>query len=248
MEASTGGIGPADSTELCPKFVQLARRVMKAEPVICDIGSRDAREGIALMQLLNGKHLHVFEPNPNAAAVCRQNLLRFAGGRPDIFSLNEAAVADTVGELKFYPVNVTLSTNKDVGFSSLFQVNPAYTKRRGSIVQDEVIVKALTLDQYFLGKDYPDVLWIDVEGAELKVFQGANRVLESVKLIHVEVSFRPMHVGKPLFWEVSEYLSRRGFRFHGFMEISSFKSFLYRHRLAPNLPWRLNAVFFRSPD
>src|SRR5579872_2770327 len=196
-----------DSTELTPNFVQFARRVVGSKPIICDIGSRDAREGIALMRLLDGKQLHVFEANPAAAELCRRNLLQFANGNSEITFFNEAAVADVIGELKFYPVNVDLSGNKDVGFSSLFQINPAYTKRRGSIVQDEVTVKAITLDQYFLGKDAPDVLWVDVEGAELKVFQGANRVLESVKLIHVEVSFRPMQVGKPLFWEVSHYLT-----------------------------------------
>jgi len=155
------------------------------------------------------------------------------------------AVTDRVGQLKFYPVNVSRSENKDIGFSSLFQINPDYTRRRGRIVQDEVIVDATTLDHYFAGKQNPDILWIDVEGAELQVFRGATRVLPAVRLIHVEVSFRPMQVGKPLFWELSRYLKEQGFSFHGFMEISAVRAFLYRYRLLPNLPWRLNAVFYR---
>jgi hypothetical protein len=86
---------------------------------------------------------------------------------------------------------------------------------------------------------------VDVEGAELQVFRGAARVLQTVKLIHVEVSFRPMQVGKPLFWEIESYLRGQGFAFHSFMEISPLRAFLYRHKLLPNLPWRLNAVFHR---
>jgi FkbM family methyltransferase len=199
------------------------------------------------MRQLDGKQLHVFEPNPGAARICRQNLSKFAHGqRPEITLFNEVAVTDRVGQLKFYPVNVSLSENKDIGFSSLFQINPDYTRRRGRIVQDEVIVNATTLDDYFGGKEDPHLLWVDVEGAELQVFRGATRVLASVKLIHVEVSFRPMQVGKPLFWEISRYLRKQGFSFHGFMEIPTWRAFLYRYRLLPNLPWRLNAVFFRQ--
>jgi hypothetical protein len=77
------------------------------------------------------------------------------------------------------------------------------------------------------------------------VFRGAARVLQNVKLIHVEVSFRPMQVGKPLFWEIESYLRVQSFAFHSFMEISPLRAFLYRHKLLPNLPWRLNAVFHR---
>lgn len=235
------------SADVDPKFVRLARSLMGDRPVICDIGSRDALEGIALMRQLDGKRLHVFEPNPSAAMICRQNLSDFAKGEASEVALfNEMAVTDRVGQLKFYPVNVSLSENKDIGFSSLFQINPDYTKRRGRIVQDEVIVTATTLDDYFVGKQNPDILWIDVEGAELQVFRGATRVLATVKLIHVEVSFRPMQVGKPLFWELARYLKEQGFSFHGFMGISAVRTFLYRYRLLPNLPWRLNAVFCRQ--
>ena len=229
--------------DIDPKFVRLARQLAPKNPIICDIGSRDALEGMALLRELDGSHLHVFEANPQAAAICRENLTKL--GRPDITTFNEVAVTDKAGALTFYPVNVNLSENKDIGFSSLLPINPDYTKRRGKIVQDEVQVQATTLDAYFAGKQSPDILWVDVEGAELQVFRGAARVLQTVKVIHVEVSFRPMQVGKPLFGEIERHLREQGFRFHSFMEISAWRAFLYRHRLLPNPPWRLNAVFFR---
>jgi hypothetical protein len=140
-------------------------------------------------------------------------------------------------------VNVDLSENKDIGFSSLFRINPDYTRRRGRIIQDEVTVQSTTLDAYFVGKLKPAILWVDVEGAELQVFRGATNTLSAVKLIHVEVSFRPMQVGKPLFWEISRYLKGQGFSLHSFVEISPIRALLYRYQLLPNLPWRLNAMF-----
>jgi len=230
------------------KFIRLAKEMLAGHPIICDIGSRDAQEGISLMKQLNGKELHVFEPNPSAAQICRQNLAQFASeGRGNITVFNPVAVADRAGELQFYPVNVSLSENKDSGFSSLLPINPDYTKTRGRIVQDQVVVHATTLDEYFKDREQPDLLWIDVEGAELQVLRGAARVLPGVTLLHIEVSFRPMQIGKPLFWEICGHLRDHGFAFHSFMEVSAFKGFLYRHRLLPNLPWRLNAVFYRMP-
>ena len=86
-----------------------------------------------------------------------------------------------VGTRTFYPVNPDESGNKDIGFSSLHKLNPDYTKRRGSIVQDEITVQTTTLDAYFSGKEPPDILWpdiwIDVEGAELEVLRGGKEVL-----------------------------------------------------------------------
>lgn len=225
------------------EFLNFARSLLPANPILCDIGSRDALEGIYLAQQLQASTLHVFEANPAAAQICRGHLQVLPEGS---YQFNEVAVTDRVGELPFYPVNAAQSQNKDIGFSSLLRVNPEYTRRRGAIVQDQVTVRATTLDEYFFDKAVPHLLWIDVEGAELQVFQGGERVLQNVRLIHVEVSFRPMQIGKPLFWEIEKYLRAFGFALQGFTEVSTIRSFLYRHKLLPNLPWRLNAVFYKN--
>jgi FkbM family methyltransferase len=233
--------------EVADRFLELARVRGISAPIICDIGSRDASEGIFLLEALKGKQLHVFEPNPAAAALCRSSLekLKQDYGQDQIF-FNEIAVSDRVGEARFFPVNAEKSANKDIGFSSLYRVNPKYTKRRGQIVQDEIVVQTTTLDNYFAGRPCPDILWIDVEGAELQVFRGARSVLAKVTLIHVEVSFRAMHLGKPLFWEVDSFLRTCGMKFLFFVETSLLKGFLYRYKLLPNVPWRLNAVYCRT--
>lgn len=210
--------------------------------MICDIGSRDALEGIYLAEHLEAAELHVFEPNPEAASTCLRHL---AGVISSEVFFNQVAVTDKPGTVEFYPVNRQLSENKDIGFSSLLRVNPEYTKRRGSIVQDEIVVEATTIDLYFRERKRPDLLWIDVEGVELLVLTGVTETLKNVRLIHVEVSFRPMQTGKPLYWAIEEFLLAKGFAFYGFMEVSALRGFLYRHRLFPNPPWRLNAVFYR---
>ncbi len=231
--------------EIGSQFLALARRILPRPPVLCDVGSRDAAEAINLRTQLGGV-VHVFEPNPVSAEICRGNLEAAFGAGSASWFFNEVAVSDREGSVPFYPVNMELSVNKDPGFSSLFRINPAYTKRRGRIHQDEITVRSTTLDAYFRGKRPPDLLWVDVEGAELLVLRGAENVLARVRLIHLEVSFRPMQLGKPLFREVHQFLEARGFTFFGFTGISAAKAFLYMHRLLPNPPWRLNAVFYRQ--
>lgn len=91
----------------------------------------------------------------------------------------------------------------------MFEPNPAAAKLcRKKLAQlssdsiwfnNEISVTAITPDQYFVGKLQPDLLWIDVESVEMLVFRGATNVLRGVSLMHVEVSFRPMRIGKPLF-------------------------------------------------
>lgn len=60
--------------------------------------------------------------------------------------------------------------------------------------------------------DYIDFMKIDVEGAELAVFEGAKKLLsESLLGASVEVFFQPYHIGRPLFGDIDRYLRRFGF-------------------------------------
>lgn len=225
--------------EVPQEFIDYALKFPK--PVIADIGSRDATEGLYLFDTLNADELHIFEPNPYAIGICKKNI-ESHGNSGNIF-LNEVALSDKQGDVSFYPVDPEASERSDTGLSSMMKVNPKYTQRRGNIVQQEITVHATTADIYFVDRKKPDILWIDVEGAELMVLQGAKEILSSAKLIHIEVSFRPMHIGKPLFWEIDDYLKQNGFELASFVGVSKIKSFLVRHKLLPNLPWRWNAIY-----
>ena len=59
-----------------------------------------------------------------------------------------------------------------------------------------------------------DVLKIDVQGAEVAVFSGAERLLRDCVLVHTEVNFAEMYKGQPLFADVDAFLRARGFALH----------------------------------
>lgn len=70
------------------------------------------------------------------------------------------------------------------------------------------------LDSYVaeFGLPKPQLLKVDVQGAELAVLDGAGPMLEDVRLIQIETWLRRSYDGKtPLLHEITEYLSGRGF-------------------------------------
>lgn len=64
-----------------------------------------------------------------------------------------------------------------------------------------------------------DLLKIDVQGAELMVFEGAARRLSDAVAVHTEVSFVPLYVGQPSFGDIDRALRRHGFLPHAFAAI-----------------------------
>jgi len=64
-----------------------------------------------------------------------------------------------------------------------------------------------------------DFLKLDVQGYELAVLQGAERILRDVLVVHTEVEFVEMYEKQPLFAEVDQFLRRNGFVFHRFASI-----------------------------
>lgn len=65
-----------------------------------------------------------------------------------------------------------------------------------------------------------DFLKVDVQGAEVEVFNGAARHLGNTLVIQVEANFVPLYVDCPLFGDIDAALRRHGFLFHTFAEIA----------------------------
>ena len=65
-----------------------------------------------------------------------------------------------------------------------------------------------------------DFLKVDVQGAELAVMKGGERLLNNCLVIQTEVEFVPLYKQQPLFADIDTYLRERGFLFHTFAGIS----------------------------
>jgi FkbM family methyltransferase len=62
-----------------------------------------------------------------------------------------------------------------------------------------------------------DFLKIDIQGAELMVFQNAAKRLADCLVIQTEVEFFPFYIDQPLYAEVDLFLRQQGFMIHNFV-------------------------------
>jgi hypothetical protein len=56
-----------------------------------------------------------------------------------------------------------------------------------------------------------DFMWLDAEGAELKILQGASKILDKVKVISCELNFQQFRKGAVMFDELYEFIVTNNF-------------------------------------
>lgn len=91
----------------------------------------------------------------------------------------------------------------------------AYLKSAGS-------VDTISLDHFARQNhiESVDFIKIDIQGAELDVFQGGRNVLNQIVAMVCEVEFIPHYIDQPLFGDVCSFLSKGNIMFHKFLGLA----------------------------
>jgi FkbM family methyltransferase len=179
--------------------------------VIFDIGSRDCVQSIEFYNNFPNATIYAFECNPNTLNICKKNIENFR----DRITLIEGAVCDYDGNITFYPINqektITTWTDGNPGASSIFKSNGKYTIE--TYVQDEIATKCHRLDSIMEKYSIPkvDIIWMDLQGAELLALKGLGNYLQNVKYIHTEISHKEMYSGQVMFKELNDFIISTGF-------------------------------------
>jgi FkbM family methyltransferase len=173
--------------------------------VFFEIGSSNSGWSYQMATLFPGARFHLFEPLVDRKDFYRENTARILGLRPD-FRVHKIAVGQVDG--------ITKLGVDDSGYGASTLVTETSEK-----FTELVEVQMRRLDTLVFEQDLPrpDVLKIDVQGGELGVLIGAGSVLDTVQLIQAEVWLaRGYWEQTPLFHEIAEYLSVKGFLFLAF--------------------------------
>jgi len=95
----------------------------------------------------------------------------------------------------------------------------------------------------------PDLIKIDVQGAELLVLENGPNTVSGALVIETEVEFVPLYKGQPLFGDIHAFLRSHGFELHKFIDLSGrcFRPLTRENPYAAmsQLLWA-DAVFVRS--
>ncbi|NJK34341.1 MAG: FkbM family methyltransferase [Oscillatoriales cyanobacterium SM2_2_1] len=115
----------------------------------------------------------------------------------------------------------TLYVAKELACTSLLPPNEGYLQRFEQLhdamaLDFEIPVQTATLDQVWLHEKLPtlDFLITDVQGADLEILQGAEKILDQALLVQSEVLFAPLYIGQAYFSDTEQWLRSRRFNFH----------------------------------
>ena len=178
--------------------------------VILDVGSRDCGESLEFARTFSNARIFAFECNPQTLPLCRK-----AAADCSSITLCPYAVNSYDGECTFYPIDPsrTRTTWKDgnPGASSMFKANGAYPYE--TYVQNEIQVPCRRIDSVLkeLGVDRVDLIWMDLQGAELIALKSLGSYLDRVHSIHTEVTHRAMYTAQNMFSDIHTFLLEKGF-------------------------------------
>lgn len=187
--------------------------VGQAPRVIFEVGSRDGLHAAEFAKNFPGARIYAFECNPETLPLCRRNTAAW----PQI-EIVPKAVHRTNGRCRFFPVDTRRSKTPiaggNPGASSLFKWKGDYPGE--DLVQNEIEVESTRLDTFCRagGIAAIDLLWLDLQGAELMALESLGELIRSVKIIHTEAEFKPLYEGQALFPEIEKLLAAQGFVRH----------------------------------
>ncbi|HET8772655.1 MAG TPA: FkbM family methyltransferase [Thermoanaerobaculia bacterium] len=144
-----------------PAELEALRQRIRPDDICVDIGANIGIFTVLMARWAPQGHVHAFEPMEHSASVLRLNLELNAIANATLYT---EVLSDQVGEVSF-------AVAEDGAYSSL-----RHTARKAQ--QQTVVVRSNRLDSFILALESPpDVLKIDVEGAELLVLRGAAETL-----------------------------------------------------------------------
>jgi FkbM family methyltransferase len=169
---------------------------------VLDIGSRDACQTLELSDWFPNSKIHCFEPVPETAQWCKNNIK----DRKNI-NFYEKAIGPTDGYIKFHKV-----VNGNIGASSLYKANNNHYYGK-SYVQQEIQVECIRGDSFLKNNsiDKIDLIWMDVQGAEMEVLKSFGEHLQNIKAIHSEVGLDKIYQNSTVKNELIQFMEENGF-------------------------------------
>lgn len=168
-------------------------------PVILDVGSYTGEQACEFASQFPRAQIFAFEARPQSAETVRRTVAPFTN-----ITVIEAAVHDFDGLTIFQTVD-----ELNPGASSLFlgsapEVQP--------IQQTPITVRALRLDTWAkeAGIDRFDLVWMDLQGAELLALRGMGELLRTVRALQLEITYRELYSGQAMWPEVRSFLEEAG--------------------------------------
>jgi FkbM family methyltransferase len=217
--------------------------------IVCEIGSRDGLDALAIAKHFGCK-VYCFEPDPINFEEVKNNI--FKSGTDSVLDFN-LALGSRNEVVEFHMIDPLKYSNR--GASSLFKLDFSQRGEHDPDYGKAEVTRCIhvQMNRYeSLKLSNPDLIAMDVEGAELEVLDGFGGLLTKVKYIACEVSILPMHGQGVTFTELRDFLRHHDFRIRR-MEMKYWhflicKLFNYRNFVVKRLIGNQVNVLFESKN
>jgi FkbM family methyltransferase len=191
------------------KFSDWAELLDHHPLVILDVGANDLGTTCAFKSLFPDAYIHAFEPDARAIKHGKARLSKL--DRPsERITFHECAVGHSDGVRDFYPSNGTspamiwYETGYDLSGSLKVPVSARHPGLETVYFENPVQVRCTTLDSWL--REYRprkvDLVWMDVQGAELEVIRGGELVFNMAKWVYLECMETRVYMDQPSLEEI----------------------------------------------
>jgi len=193
--------------EFCKDLLLLKKEMGFNFHTIIDVGAAVGEYSKAAHFVYSNAKILAFEPIPDSF----EKLKNLSNDIKNIQCFN-IALSDKEGE--------SLFNLNDFSYSSSLLKMTNIHKEIYPITKNETTIKVKTnkLENILSNINKDILLKIDVQGAELKVLKGADKLLKDIKVIQLEVNFMNFYEGQASFEEILILLKK--FKFFNFVQIN----------------------------
>jgi 2-O-methyltransferase len=179
---------------------RIAEFVGKPDPVILEIGCNDGGNTLWFLEIFENPKVYCFEPEPRAIERFKHKV----GDRPNV-TLVEMAISDRTGTTQFYRSDGQRSAESRERLPRGWDLSGSIRKPKDHLrihpwikFEEQITVSTSTLDEWVERQrlETIDFIWMDVQGAERDVIQGAKRTLARTRHLYTEYGAYELYEGQ----------------------------------------------------
>lgn len=177
---------------------EILQLLKKDNPIILEIGTNDGQDSEDFINTFKNIQLYCFEPDPRAITRFKNRMKKYSN-----YKLYEMAISNSNGEIDFH-----LSGGSNPGMpwygdwdksSSIKKPKLHLLQHRWCSFNNTIKVETKKLDDWFKEENLEsiDFIWVDVQGAEKEMIEGAIETLKKTKYLYTEFDNVELYEGQP---------------------------------------------------
>jgi FkbM family methyltransferase len=191
--------------------VDVIKNYVPKSPLIIEAGAFIGYETERLAKQWPNGTIHTFEPVPELFERLQKNTAHFNN-----IHYYHKALSNKSGSADLYICHKPEKADRISQGNSLHK--PKERLKHSPLIFDRTLCVATTsIDDWAAQNsiDHIDLLWLDTQGHEKAIIQGATTLLPTVKIILTEVSFIQAYEDQLLFDDFTQWLQTKGFQLIG---------------------------------